>query len=189
MSPKKIAMENQKVSPWKANLNWGLILGFVSVIYTAILYFSDQMFNQKLGYLSILLMVVLLFFGIKAYRDQYKGGFIKYGQAVGAGVIISLYASIISAIFTLLLYKLIDTDLVNKLYAFSEQRMIDRGTPEEQIDMAMNFTKIFLNPYIMAVMAIVNGVFVGLIISLIEAIFLKKEGAPEPVVTAEAEKE
>jgi hypothetical protein len=182
-------MEQQNVSPWKANLNWGLILGFVSIIYTAILYFADQIFNQTLGFLSILFTVILLFFGIKAYRDQYKGGFIKYGQAVGAGVIISLYASIISAIFTIILYKLIDPDLVNKLYAFSEQRMLDQGRPENQVEMAMEFTKIFLNPFVMAGMAIVNGVFFGLIISLIEAIFLKREGAPEPVAATEEEKE
>jgi len=180
-------MENQNVSPWKANLNWGLILGFVTVIYTAILYFANQMFNQSLGYLSILIMIVILFFGIKAYRDQYKGGYMKYGQAVGAGVIISLYASILSAIFTIVLYKLIDPDLINKLYAFTEQRILDRGTPEEQLEIAMQFSKVFLNPYIMAGMAIVNGLFVGLIISLIEAIFLKKEGAPEPTVVVEEE--
>ncbi len=180
-------MENQNASPWKANFNWGLILGFLSIIYTAILYFADQMFNQTLGYLSILIMVVAIFLGIKAYRDNFKGGYISYGQAVGSGVIISLYASILSAIFTILLYKLIDPDLVNKLYSFTEQQTLDKGVPEEQIEMTMKFTKIFLNPYLMAVMAVFGGVFMGVIISLIEAIFLKKEGAPVPTETTQPE--
>jgi hypothetical protein len=168
-------MENQKVSVWKANLNWGLILGLALVIYSAILYFSDNMFNKSLSYFSYLIIVIGLFLGIKAYRDNFLGGYITYGQTIGAGIIISLYASIISAVFTILLYKFIDPDLSQKLFAFTEQQMLDKGTPEDQVEMAMKITEKFLNPYFMAGFAILGSVVVGLIISLIEGIFLKKE--------------
>ena len=178
-------MEKQNVSTWKANLNWGLILGFVLVIYTAILYFADQTFNKGLGSVSYLFMIAGIFFGIKAYRDNFLGGFISYGKAVGAGVIISLYSGILGAIFTILLYTAIDPDLVQKLYSITEQGMLDKGMAEEQIEVAMEVSKKFMSPYFMAVWVIVGSVFVGLIISLIEAIFLKKEGDP---VVSEAEK-
>ncbi len=168
-------MENTKVSVWKANLNWGLILGLALVIYSALLYFTDNMFNRSLGYVSYLLIVIGIFFGVKAYRDNFLGGYISYGQTIGAGIIISLYASIIGAVFTILLYKFIDPDLSQKLYAFSEQQMLDKGTPEDQVEMAMKMTEKFLNPYFMAGFAILGSVIVGLIISLIEGIFLKKE--------------
>ena len=86
----------QKVSVWKANLNNGLILGLAGIVYTLVIYFLDLTFNKSLGYVFLLLTVILLYYFVKSYRNNYMNGFITYGQSVGAGVIIFLYYSIIS---------------------------------------------------------------------------------------------
>ncbi len=179
-------MENQKVSPWKGNFNWGLIMGFSMIIFSTVLYFLDQIGNQKLGYISMIIMVVVLFLGIKAYRDTFLGGYITYGQVLGAGVIIGLYSAVISGLFTILLYKFIDPDLVNKLYAISENKMLEQGVSEGQIEVAMKLTKKFLNPYIMAAMGLFSSPFMAFIFSLILGIFMKNEGEKNPVETTEA---
>lgn len=171
-------MENEKVSSWKANLNWGLILGFVLIIYSALLYFMDQSLNKTLGLLSIVIYIALIFLGIKAYRDNYLNGFISYGQAVGAGVIISLYAAILTAIFGYLLYAVIDPGLVQKMLDMSEQQMLDKGLSDDQVEMALKMSAKFMSPLVLTIGSLFNGVFFGLIISLIEAIFLKREGTP-----------
>ncbi len=180
-------MENQKVSPWKGNLNWGLILGFVLIIYTAILYFMDQMGNQSLGWISFAIMIVVTFFGIKAYRDTFLGGFMTYGQALGSGVLINFYASIVGGIFTILLYGVIDPDLTQKLIVASQDKLLEQGMAEAQVEQAMSITKIFLKPVSMGIIGVFISTIFGLLISLILGIFLKKEGRPAaPVSQAES---
>jgi len=171
-------MENQNVSPWKGNLNWGLILGFILIIYTAILYFMDQIGNQKLGWISFGIMIVVTFLGIKAYRDTFLGGFMSYGQALGSGVLINFYASIVGGIFTILLYGVIDPDLTQKLIVASQDKLVDQGMAEAQIEQAMSITRIFIKPVVMGVMGVFVSTFFGLLVSLIVGIFLKKEGNP-----------
>ncbi len=53
-------MENKNTSIFYNGLVWGVILGFVGIIYNVILYMLDQNLNQNLGYLGIIITVVLL---------------------------------------------------------------------------------------------------------------------------------
>ena len=85
----------------------------------------------------LVILIFLLFYLIKSYRNNYLHGYITYGQSVGAGVIIFLYYSIIMAIFTYILYKFIDTGLTAKLLAFTEETLVKRGMPQQAIDAAM----------------------------------------------------
>lgn len=169
----------KKVSVWQATLNSGIILGLALVIYTLHLYFLDQTFNQKLGYVSILILIVGLVLGIKSFRDDARGGIMSYGQGVGAGTVIGLYAGIIGAIFTFLLYEVIDPDLTGKLLTFTEEKLLESGrVPEEMMDQTMEMRKKFMAPWIMSIGEIISYVFFGVVISLIASIFLKKEGNP-----------
>jgi hypothetical protein len=170
-------MEKTKVSVWKGVLNPAIMLGFALIIFSLILYFFDQFFNRALGYVSILIIIIGVVLGIRSFRDESRGGIITYGQAVGAGTVIGLYAGIIGAIFTFLLYKFIDPDLLEKMYTFTEEQFLERGRySEEMIDQIMEQQKKFMSPLVLSFSSIFNYVFFGVIISLLAAIFLKKEG-------------
>ena len=166
------------VNVWKANLVNGLILGLIGVVYTLVMYFLDLTFNQIQGWIFYLLWIVVLFFLIKSYRDNYRHGFITFGQALGAGMVINLYYAIISAIFTYILYTVIDANLMDKQLAFTEAEMLKRGLPQEAIDISMNMQKKIMIPEIMAPVSILGIMFLGLIFSLIAAAFVRKEGNP-----------
>lgn len=169
----------KKASVWKATLNSGLILGLALVIYTLLLYFLDQTFNKTLGYVSVIILIVGLVLGIKSFRDDARDGVLSYGQGVGAGTVIGLYAGIIGAVFTFLLYEVIDPDLQGKLLTFTEEKIIESGrVPEEMMDQMIKQQKMFLKPWVLAVGGVVNNVFYSVVISLIASIFLKKEGTP-----------
>lgn len=68
-------------SVYKANFYSGLIMGLITVIYTLILYAIDFMFNPYQGYVFYIVQAVVLFIFIKSYRENYKNGYIMYGQA------------------------------------------------------------------------------------------------------------
>ena len=170
-------MENKPVSVWKGTINPALMLGFVLVIYTLIFYFIGRMYETYVGLISMAISIVGLVLCIRAFRNDSRNGILSYGGAVGAGTVTSLYAGIILAIFTLLLYKVIDPDQIEKYYTFLEEQMIAQGrATETQMEFAMDFNRKLLTPFTLPILGILGNVFSGVIISLIAAIFLKKEG-------------
>jgi hypothetical protein len=175
----------KNVNVWKANLVNGLILGLIGVVYTLILYFLDLTFNKNLGYLFLLAQVIILYFLVKSYRDNYLNGMINYGQALGAGVIIFLYSALIGSLFTLLLYSVIDPGLVDKSIAFTEEMYLEKGIPQEQIDAGLNIARKMMKPAIMIPIGLVTNMFFGFILSLIVAAFVRKEGNPLADTTQE----
>lgn len=168
----------KNVSVWKANINNGLILGMLSIVYSLVMYFLDLFFNKTQGYIFLVVLIVALFFMLKSYRDNYLHGYIKYGQSVGAGVIIFLYLSVISAVFTYVLYKFIDPGLVEKQLAIVEEALVNRGMPQQTIDASMAVQRKILVPEIIAPISIFGNMLSGTIISLLVSIFVKKEGNP-----------
>ena len=168
----------ETVSPWKANLANGLILGLVGVVYSLLMYFFDLTFNKSLGYAFMLIQMALIFFLLKSYRDNFMHGQITFGQSFGAGVIICLYYAIIMAIFSYILYAVIDPGLVKKSLAVAEEAMEKKGAPQAAIDTGMAFTAKIMKPPVMAIISIFGNMFWGAIISLLVSIFVKKEGNP-----------
>ena len=73
----------------------------------------------------------MLYFLLKSYRDNFMHGQITYGQSVGAGVIICLYYAIIMAVFTYILYTVIDPGLIAKQLAYAEEAMRAKGNLTE----------------------------------------------------------
>lgn len=168
----------QKVNPWKANLTNGLILGLIGIVYTLVIYFLNLTLNKTQGWVFLLAQLVILYFLLKSYRDNFMHGYLSYGQALGAGVIIYLYYAVIMAVFTYILYAIIDTGLVQKQLVYAEELMEKKGLAQAQIDAAMSIQKKIIKAPVLSVISIFSNMFVGLIISLIISAFVRKEGNP-----------
>ena len=168
----------EKVNVWKANLKNGVILGMAGIIYSVLIYALDLTLNQLQGYIFMVIQVVLLWYLLKSYRDNFLFGNITYGQSVGAGVIICLYYAIISAAFAYLLYTVIDAGLIDKQLAFAEEKVMERGLPQASVDAAMAVQRKLMTPGIISLLSILGNMFWGLVISLVVGIFVKKEGNP-----------
>jgi len=138
----------EKVSVWKANLTNGLILGLIGIVYSLVVYFFDLTLNKVQGYVFLVILIVALYFLIKSYRDNHLHGQMTYGQAVGAGMVIFLYYSFITAIFTWILFAVIDPGLIDKQIAFAEELLQKRGLPQEAMDAAMRVQQKMINPEI-----------------------------------------
>jgi hypothetical protein len=172
-------MEN-KIEPSlvKSSMNYGALLGLALVIYSLILWMLDLSTSRSLGYVSYLIIIAGLFLGMKMFRDQESGGFITYGRALGLGVMISLFAAIISGFFGYIFFKFLDPGMIEKIALMAEEQLYERGMPEEQIEMALNAQKMFMKPGFLAITSFIGYVFMGFIFSLIIAIFVKKDAPP-----------
>lgn len=172
----------QKVNVWKANITNGLIMGMTAVIYTLAIYFAGLFFNKGQGYVFLVIQFGLLAYLVKSYRNNSLFGRITYGQAVGAVVIISLYSSVIIAVFQYLLYTVIDTGLIAKQLAFAEETMQAKGLPQETVSAAMKIQQKMITPGFIALMGILGNMLWGIIMSLVIAIFVKKTGNRHVVI-------
>jgi hypothetical protein len=168
----------EKVNVWKVNLTNGLILALEGIAYSLVLYFFDLTFNKTIGYINIPIQLGLLYFLLKSYRDNFMHGQITYGQSVGAGVVMFVYVAIIMAVYTYILWAVIDPGLAKKSLAMAEEAMVKKGTPQAVIDAGMAFTAKIMKPGIMAFFSIFGSIIGGVIYSLLVSIFIKKEGNP-----------
>ena len=163
-------------------LFYAVIVGFAMIVYSVILYAFDLSTNKALSWISYILLIAGMYIGSTKYKTSFaNGGFLSYGKAFQSNFLIGLFASIIFALWTYIFFKFIDNGIINQLLEKTQESMLE-GNPnmsEEQMEMAMKYTKIFMRPEAMAIMTLLITTFFSTILSLIVAIFVKKE---EPLI-------
>jgi hypothetical protein len=78
-------------------ITFGLISATISsVLMTLTMVFLDIDFDHGfvLGYTAIVASLLLIYFGMKAYRDNVAGGSVGFGRALSVGLLIGLISSI-----------------------------------------------------------------------------------------------
>ena len=155
--------------------NYGLILGLAIVIYTLVLHFLGAGQNQVAAWANMVFMVVAIQVGTKNLRDKIQDGYINYGRAVGSGMLIILFSSIIHAFFIYLFYTYLSPESLQNVFTAMEESMMQQGSSDDEIEMTVKLLKSVTTPLSMAFATIISSAFWGLIISLITSAFLKKE--------------
>lgn len=81
----------------KIIFTYGLIAGAIMAgTFLVTMPFHESISNEKgmlIGYTSMVLAFLLIYFGVRSYRDQQAGGSIGFGKALGIGLLIGLVAS------------------------------------------------------------------------------------------------
>lgn len=173
-------MEKQKNPNWKSAMTHGAMLGAALVIFSVLLYvFNVDVYNpnssqRAISWLSYLILIVGLFIAQMNYRDTVLDGSISYTKLLGYGVLVGVFASIISTFYMIIFFKFIDPEVMQYIYDMSEQQMIDKGLSDADIDKAMEITKKITFP-MMVIGGLIGYAFVSFIISLITSIIIKKE--------------
>ncbi|MBA9079324.1 MULTISPECIES: DUF4199 domain-containing protein [Rufibacter] len=166
-------MTEQTTSPSSVGVRYGLITGFISVIFSLVLYVTEMHQNKWMSVLSILILVAGIVMAHSYFKKE-NMGFMSYGQGLGIGVILSAVAGVLGSIFTFVYVKFIDTGFLEKARNAQIEEMEKNGMSDDQIEQAMNMAEKFSGPGMMLVMGIVGSVVIGLIISLIVAAIMKK---------------
>jgi hypothetical protein len=168
----------EKKSVWKETLKYGIIMGLISIVFSVLTYMFDATGKSWVILPSLAISVVVLYLLLRSYRDTLNNGYITYGRAVGAGVVMNVYAALITAVYIYFLFGFIDPGLIDKQMLDAEEKLIARGMPESSIDAGLQMQAKFMKPWFMAISSIFSAVFFGLILSLIVSLFIKKEGNP-----------
>ena len=170
-------MENNSSTLKSYILQYGLLLGGISVVFALMLFFLDMHYTQESSVviISIIITIAVIVLGQYNFRKD-NNGFLSFGEALKLGVGIALISSIIGVTYQVLLVTVIDPDTIPKMITIAENQLYE-SYPEmsqEQIDQMLEMQNKFITPKMMAAFGLIGGVFIGFIISLITGLILKR---------------
>ena len=137
--------------------------------------------SMLIGYAAMLVALSLVIVGIRNYRDKYNGGVISFGKAFKIGAMIVLIASTMYVVAWLIDYYFFSTDFMEKYSVAMLDKLKASGASQIEIDRETkemaSFVRMSKNPFFTAMMTYVEILPVGLIVTLISSLILKRKTA------------
>ena len=170
-------MENKQPSAFASSISPGIIIGAVLIVFSLILFLLDVDHESFLNYISYALLAVGLWWAINSYKKKLDGGFISYGTAFSAGFYAGLVASVIVAIYLYFYVLKINPGMIDEILLKAEEQMLDRNPDmtDEQIEQGLSLIQKIYSPGMFSVFGFIINVIASALISLIIAIFAKRE--------------
>ncbi len=183
----------------KIVLTFGLIGGAIVALWIfATLPFADRIGFDKgliIGYTAMVMAFMMVFFGIRSYRENIGGGQITFGRAFGVGVLIMLVICVCYVVAWQILYYGFMPDFLDKYTAHAIEKARAAGATQQAIDaqiqQAKDFKALYNNPFFNALFTLIEPLPVGLVITLISSLILRKRAkaaqvdndSPTPALT------
>ena len=168
-------------------LTFGLISGaLLSIMMLATIPFMDRIGFDKgeiIGYTTMVLAFLMVFFGIRSYRDTVLDGTIGFGRAFQVGILITLISCVCYVATWQVIYYKMAPDFGEKYTAHVIEKARASGATEQQLaaqkaQMAQ-FMELYKNPLFNVAITFVEPFPVGLVITIVCAgILRRKRAAP-----------
>lgn len=168
---------NDQPSTARVALKWGLILGVAQIIYSIIIFVSDNFGNRALGSVAYVLIIIGIVLAMRDFRTQ-NGGYMTYGEGLSTGTLTATISGLLSSLFSVFYMTFIDTGIMERVLDQAREQMEAQGNlSDEKIDQAMEITQKFQSPGILFAFGVLGAAFMGLIFSLIIAAFMRRNKA------------
>jgi hypothetical protein len=173
----------QETQMKKTIFTFGLISGVVSsLMMLATVPFADRISFDKglvVGYTGIVLSFLLVFFGIRSYRDNYGNGQITFSKAFAVGISITVISCVCYVVTWEILYFNFLPDFMDKYGAHMIEKARASGASDAavlaQVEQVKKYKEMYDNPLINAAMTFIEPFPIGLVITLISAAVLRKK--------------
>ncbi len=163
----------EKPSTARVALKWGVISGIVSVVFTLILFLTNQIGNQALGFFPLVFAIVLIVLAMREYRSLNEG-YLSFGEGFGVGALVAAIGGLISATFSTIYTTFVDTTFYERLADTMQEQWEKQGLSDVQIEQASEMTKMFQSPGLLFAIGLISSVIGGIILSLIIAAIMRK---------------
>jgi uncharacterized protein DUF4199 len=179
----------------KIVLTFGLISGAILATMTAIMVplcmngviGFDK--SEIVGYTAMFLAFLMVFFGIRSYRENVGGGTITFGRAFKVGILITLITCAVYVISWEIFYFNFVPDFADHFATYTIEKLRRDGASDAAIVKATQqmatFKELYANPLINVGMTFMEVFPVGLVMTLVSAAILRRKttpGAPAPAI-------
>ena len=161
----------------KIVLTYGLIAGAIlSLMMLVTIPVQDRIGFDKgavIGYTTMVIAFLMIFFGVRSYRDNVAGGSVGFGRALGVGLLITLIASICYVATWQFIYYRLTPDFMDKYSAYTIEKARKSGATDATIaartkEMA-EFSEMYRNPLINIAFTFLEPLPVGVVFALVTA--------------------
>jgi hypothetical protein len=163
-------------------LTFGLISGAIlSIMMAASAPFMNEIGFERgevIGYSSMVLAFLLVFFGVRSYRDNVAGGSITFGRAFVAGALIVAVASVCYVATWQVVSRTTARDFVAQYQAHLLEQDRARGASEaalaERRAELQRWAELYRNPLYNVAFTFIEPLPVGLVLALVSAGILRR---------------
>jgi hypothetical protein len=173
---------------WTFGLIAGAILAAMMLIT---LLFQDAIGFDKgaiIGYTTMVLAFLMVFFGVRSYRDNVAGGSVTFGRAFKVGLLITAVASVCYVATWELIYYQLAPDFGDKYAAFTVNRAKQSGASDAQLaaktKQAAEFKELYKNPLVNIALTFLEPLPVGIVFTLVTAGVLSRKRRAEGAAVA-----
>lgn len=172
----------------KTVLTFGLISGGISALLMMLtIPFAERIGFDKgeiLGYTSIVLSALLIFFGVRSYRDNANGGRLTFPRGFVVGLLITLLSNALYVATWEIAYFKFMPDFIDKYNAYTLAKAKASGASQQAIDKktreAEQFKQMYNNPAVNVAMTFMEVFPIGLGVTLLSAAILRRKAVPAP---------
>lgn len=176
----------------KTYLTYGVVMAIAGVLLNLVLYFAGYHSDaSKLGVAQLIgglggiaISITCIVLGMRARRAEVlaTNEDFGYGRALGAGVMITLFAALCGMLTGYLYMHVINPGMIDVMVQGQIQKMEATGASADTIEKMEDITRKMMNPAVMTAMGFVSAMFGGTVISLITAAFVKRKLSDAPPV-------
>lgn len=159
------------------------IYSLITIVVLSVIhvFFLDDLLDisaqEVAGYLTMLLSMIFVFFGMKYYRDEKNNGHLSFGRGLKVGVLIVLLPAIAFGIFDVLYTRVINPDWAAEYSAqylrqFKNLPAAEYASKKKAFDRQM---ELFSNPFMEFLLMSVTVFVIGFVVTIISALALRRK--------------
>jgi hypothetical protein len=168
-----------KKDVWKYGLLSGLALAIMMAVTVPFEHHTNERWAMVVGYTTMVLSFLIVFVGVKHYRDTECGGSIGFGRALAAGVLMMLISCACYVAMWEALNATVEKNFAHEYSAALVKRAQNSGLQgaalERKIAEARKFEAMYSNPLYRAAMTLLEPLPVGIVMALVTAGILRRK--------------
>jgi len=171
-------MEQQQPKTGKFALNYGLLLGIISVVFAVMLYTQKMHYETSTAVIviSIVILAAITFVAVNAFKKA-NDGYLTITEALKVAVGVALIGAIITLIYQFVLTNFIEPDFMDKAMELAKPKAMEQNPnmTEEQWEQGVEMQKSFA--WVQYPVILIMNCIIGLVLGLITGLILKKSKA------------
>jgi hypothetical protein len=170
-------MENQNLELKKYILQYGALLGGISVVFGLMLFSLEMHYQNETSttLVSIAITIGVIAFAQYSYRKDNEG-FMSLSQGIKMGLGMAAISGLINVAYFLVLSSVLDPEMMNKALQMGMDQFLEQNpeASQDMINQVESMQEKFSGPIMTSSFIIVLNLFSGLIISVITGLIFSK---------------